>query len=655
MLTNGKTLDSWEGPAWRPPPELKIDEWSEQTISLPRSIAEVSGPLSWEVFPPAREILRAATEPGVEEITMCFPAQTCKTLIVQCILLYFLAEEGVPCLHVVGRELDAVSLNVDRYQRIIQESPKLRAMLTGAAHDMVRDAIRLNGSTLFFRGANSPAALSMHSIAKLATDETDKYEEFTGREADPISLARERTERYSNRLILKTSTPTTPRGYIWVEYLAGDRRSLWVPCPRCNFFQRMVMGNEGPGPGIKIPDGMRDPERIVQDNLAWYECEKCARKILDIDKPAMLRPGLWVPEKQKIDQSTGRVTGDPPPRRHLSYQISRVYSPFPNSTFSRVIAEFLKSKPFPMKLMNFRNSWMAEIWEDTVDKLEGEVVRTRSREGDYAQTEIPARAQIMTAGVDVQGDHIWYVIRAWGPGGESWLIRCGRLGSGVVTDFDALAGVLFRAKYKLLGSRNGVPLKLVFMDVGFAARKDEVLRFCERHGCQPVRGDSEPTMMLRQSKITDSQNRSHPLLLLDTHYFKSKLHRLIRINPADPGAWHLPRNLEEAYFLQMAVEQRVLETDKRSGRTRHVWKVFPSGADNHLFDAEVYALAAAEHQDVENQLHEPVPSETSESVPQPHPQETTDQTSPIEAYRRKTASNRPKPKRIQRTTCRIFR
>jgi len=637
-------FDKWEQRAWEPVPEIMVDEWSEQNLVLPRLLAEMSGPLSWDVAPFAREILQAATDPDVEEITLCFSAQTCKTLICMSIILYFLAKDPWPCLHVMAREDDAVALNETRYQAIIRGSPNLATLLTGAAHDMTREAIRLNDTMLTFVGANSPAALAFRSIAKLVLDETDKYHEFTGKEADPIALARERTTTYTSRLILKLSTPTTERGYIWQEYLQGDRRRFFVPCPHCGYFQRLVMGTAEPGcPGIKIPAGERDPERIVDRKLAWYECEGCRGRINDAHKSGMLRAGKWVPEAQELDPRTGEINGIPPPRRRLSYHLSRLYAPWSNTTFSHVIAEFLRSKDIPRLLMNFRNSWLAEVWHDKVDEVKDE--HLRSRVGAYKVATVPAEAHLLTAGVDVQLDHLWYVVRAWGPHGESWLVRAGRLG-----DFGALETALFRARYGTPGTRETVPLKLVLIDVGFAGRKDEVLAFCRRNHCQAVRGDANPTRSVTTTTQTDSAGRSSGLVLLDTGYFKSKLHRQIRIGLGDPGAWHLPEGLDEEYFRHLVAEQRILVTDKKTGRTHYVWRVFPQGAANHLFDCEVYALAAAELLDVEYALV----AKTGSSAPSTH----SDPSPPAAEGEPELVPQRPrtpaKTRRFTRTLCRTF-
>ena len=69
-----------------------------------------------------------------------------------------------------------------------------------------------------------------------------------------------------------------------------------------------------------------------------------------------------------------------------------------------------------------------------------------------------------------------------------------------------------------------------------------------------------------------------------------------------PARWHLPIDVDEQYFEQMTKEQRVLEVNRRTGRTCYIWKKPFSSAANHLFDCEVYALGGAYLLDLEHVL-----------------------------------------------------
>lgn len=564
---------------------MTIDAWADQSIVLPRSVAAEPGPIRLDRTPYLREILRAATDPDVEEITLMFSTQVGKTTACQLVVLYYLAEDPWPCLHVAPREDDAIAINVDRYQRIILESPLLARCLVGATNDMTREAIRLNGAALTFVGANSPAALSSRPIAILVLDETDKYPARSGKEADPIALARERTRTFDNRKIIKVSTPTTDAGYIHQQFKAGDQRRYHVPCPLCGIYQELVMGTalQG-GSGILWPEGERDPERILDSHMAWYQCGHCHGRIEDMHKPEMLRRGIWVPAAGRVDPG-GVLVVSRQPRRLLSYHLSALYSPW--LTWSRIAAEFLRSKDYPGLLMNFRNSWLADVWEDRIEELRTDHLRARIGPWEYGV--VPREARAITGGVDVQIDHLWYVLRAWGARGESWLIRCGRCEGP-----EQLAAIM-KAPYVVEGGQDRVPLVMAFIDSGWGMRQDEIYQWCRWiPGLNPVKGAARPLRSYTTSSFTHSDGTQGKLSMIDTTHYKNMLHRMIRVHDGDPDAWHLPRGVEEAYYAHMVAEQRVQEQDKLTGRPYMRWKLIPQGAANHLFDCEVYALVGAD-------------------------------------------------------------
>lgn len=70
--------------------------------------------------------------------------------------------------------------------------------------------------------------------------------------------------------------------------------------------------------------------------------------------------------------------------------------------------------------MNFVNSWLAEPWRDKADSMRSDIVMNKRQ--PYHRGTVPAEAQILTMGVDVQLDHFWVGVRAWGPSYTSWLV-----------------------------------------------------------------------------------------------------------------------------------------------------------------------------------------------------------------------------------------
>jgi phage terminase large subunit GpA-like protein len=94
----------------------------------------------------------------------------------------------------------------------------------------------------------------------------------------------------------------------------------------------------------------------------------------------------------------------------VAFWINTLYSPF--TTFQEIVAEFLKSKDDPDLLHNFINSWLAEPWEDTKLKTNAEMVMERQTE--IPEWTMPEWTKLVTGGVDVQENCLYWTIRAWG-------------------------------------------------------------------------------------------------------------------------------------------------------------------------------------------------------------------------------------------------
>ena len=63
-------------------------------------------------------------------------------------------------------------------------------------------------------------------------------------------------------------------------------------------------------------------------------------------------------------------------------------------------------------MQNFVNSWLAEPWEDTKLKTTEDLVMERQTE--LSELVVPEWTKLLTAGVDVQENSLYYTIRAFG-------------------------------------------------------------------------------------------------------------------------------------------------------------------------------------------------------------------------------------------------
>ena len=570
--------------AWTPPDDLTVSQWADRFRILHPLTSAEAGPWRTSRTPYLRGIMDSASDPSVERITICASSQVGKTECLLNVVAYGIDQSPGSMLIVLPREDDAVSLGNRRIRPMLEASPRLARHLSEAKGDNLKKEIRCGArSILYLAGSNSPADLASRPIRYLIMDEVDKFPRFSGREADPVSLATERTRTFWNRKIIMASTPTTRDGYIWREWEASDRRLFFVPCPSCSAYQPMEFAS------VKFPEDERDPKVIRDERLAWYECSACAAKIVDREKTEMMARGVWAPEGAAVDRDG--CFEEPGPTSHRGFRLNALYSPW--LTFSEVAAKFLETKDDPALLMNFVNSWLGYVFED---KTEGtSVEEVSSRAAEYKERTVPDRAIVLTAGCDLQLDHLYYTVRAHGPFEESWLVECGRIDGGL----ESLVDVLIRRVWDGTDGRKH-RLRLLCIDSGF--RTDEVYQFARSFSevVRPIKGQQRISgVPIRSNRIDksiagDPMRRSIRLWHIDTTHFKDKLARMMQARGGEHGEWHLPSQPNVEYLRQVTSEQKVYKRNRNTGATVSVWETKPGQRANHYLDCEVYSLVAAE-------------------------------------------------------------
>ena len=567
-----KTVKPYIRDEWSLPDKISVSDWADLNRRLDVKTSAEPGQWNTSRTPYLRGIMDAFSDPFVEEITVMSASQVGKTEAMYNMLGFLIDQDPGPTLMVLPRIDDAKSISTNRVLPMIQTSPCLMRYIPLNSDEITKLEYHFDRMILYFAGSNSPSDLASRPIRYLFLDEVDKYPKFSGREADPIKLASERQKTFWNKKTVKVSTPTTRDGYIYREYEKSDMCRFYVPCPHCGKYQTLAFGQ------IKWPKEESSPETVKNDKLAWYECIECKGHIDDNQKSRMMLQGKWTPE---IKTRT----------RHKGFWINSLYSPW--LTWSDIAAEFLKSKDYIELLMNFVNSWLAEVWEEKIEETTIDKLRTLTR--DYDEGSVPDDCIVLTAGVDVQKDHFYYTIRGWGYYEESWLIRAGRC-----EYWDDIVDVIFKTEYKRLLSEETLSVYMSCIDSGF--KTDEVYRFC-RHWAdktKAIKGQEEISggRFYRATKI-DINSRTGSVIPsglvlwnINTNQYKDKLNRLI--TSRDPVKWHIFRNPTDEYLNQMASEHKILIRNKTTGRAKELWQKKKEALANHFLDAEVYALAAAD-------------------------------------------------------------
>lgn len=513
--------------------------------------------------------MNAWTDPEIEHIILCFGTQLGKTESLQNCLGFSIHQDPGPALVVYPIDNLAEFASENRLEPMILACPALAERYDKRASEKLE--LQFTSMYVALGGANSPSELASRPIRYLLRDEIDKFPRWSGKEANPLSLSEERTKTFYNRKIIDASTPTLKTGPIWQMVETADRLMRYhVPCPHCGTYQALTFKQ------IKFPEEQPGWDERRRSDAAHYECEHCKGSIDDQQKLSALRLGRWVTERER----EGQV-------RSVAFHLSSLYSPW--VTWSRIVFEFLTSKDFPEKLMNFINSWLAEPWEDKATALNSDKILKKA--GGHERGTVPADAIILTAGVDVQKDHMWYSVRAWGEKLTSWLVEYGR-----AETWTEIEDALIERRYESEEGRR-FAVNLTLLDTGY--RTDEVYDLCAVYPglFLPAKGSSNKLLApYTISTLDKRRNQKHAgmkLYIVDTAFFKDFIVGRIQKETDEPGAWMVFKDCPRQFAEQITSEQKVIGKD-RKGRPFSEWVPISSHASNHLLDCEVLAACAAE-------------------------------------------------------------
>lgn len=546
-----------------PPEQITVSEWAEEYRVLDTKSSAMPGAWSNSVAPYLTGIMDEFNNYETEEIIFCKPTQVGGTEALQNMIGYIVMQDPSPTMIVYPTDVLAKSISENRLQPMFRSTPELKKKYDENSSVL---ELQFEGMYISLVGSNSPSGLASKPIRFLMMDEVDKYPGASNKEADPIKLARERTKTFHNRKIYITSTPTIKNGHIWKAKENADiEKHYFVPCPHCGEYIEFKFSN------IRFPDeeGMSYVDRA---ELSAYVCQKCGCIISDNDKHSMLRLGEW----RTVRRSTKYA-------RTVAFWINTLYSPFVR--WSQIAKEFLTSKDDPEQFQNFVNSWLAEPWEDTKLKTNAELVMERQTE--LPALVVPSWAKMLTAGVDVQENSLYWTIRAWGD-----FLTSQNIAHGQALSFEEIDRVMNLEYY----TEEGTPfiVRLCLVDSG--DQTDMVYDFCVLHSdwALPVKGSSHAQLShYKLSKINreGSSANGMTLVLVDGGKYKDMIAGRMQ-KPNGKGSWMVYEGCDEEYAQQVTAEHKV--NVKKNGVVRQEWQQKYSHGDNHLLDCEVYALAAAD-------------------------------------------------------------
>ena len=579
--------------AMRPDPELRIDEWSEKHMVLPKS-APHPGPFRYERTPYARRIAQVLS-----------PGHPCKRVVAKVASQMFKTQSAI---NAIGAWIHQAPANIlalqptdglakrfsARVSQAIRLVPVLRACVseqksrdkrnTTQAKDFKGDA------TLYINTAGSASNLAEITARYLFIDEVDRLPPLD--EGDSVEIAEARaTQHERDCKFYEVSSPTI-EGFSKIDELfkMGTQEVYRVPCPHCGHHHELLLENF---------HFRRDEDSGFMDR-AWFTCPECGSDIEEHHKATIF-----------LDEAEGGTAhwhatskGD---GETISVTMSAFYMPIGAIGWLSLARQYDRARQALQRgdhtlMQAFYNTRLGLSYRNSETTTTAKQLRDRAE--DYAPRVLPDAALVATMTVDTQPNRLEVQIEGWGPGLEHWVLDYITLIGSPSEPPDHPGSVWERLdeikRTPLLhASGRAIYISAYGIDAGGANTQDVYNYGSARRGqsCTVLHGANRPNRPIMGSAPSrvdiDWGGTKTPggveLWAVGTDVAKDYLSTRMHLDEG-PGAMHFYDKLPPEWFDQMVVEQP--RTRWAKGRPIREW-IKPNGARNEAWDVSVYNLAIA--------------------------------------------------------------
>lgn len=460
MTSPAATLHAFCLSLMRPAPAESPTDWALKHVIFDEK--EYHGPFTIDGAEYLREPLDEFASTTITDSVECWGSQTRKTSMYMAGSCWTIENDPSGIFWVMPTRELARSFSSTRLRPCLKKTVPHLIPKGRERHLFNTSEMTLGAAGIRLTGGGSAAALSSTPARRVLIDEVEKLLEQVQGEADAVDLAEQRAKNALWPQRRKTSSPALATGLIWQQFLRGDQRRYFIPCPGCGksvvlawskqFTVFRITGDEAFATWdkeAKRKDGTWDEERVSKS--ARYTCPHCAFHIRDGHRAKMNARGEWRPTA-------------PAPAHLRSRHLPSLYSCAPECSVSRLALRFLEKKTRSLLgLQGFINGDLAEPY--SAQETRGERIELITKR----MVEVTAEwKKLLTADCQAKTPHFWYVVRAWN-GGNSEGLEFGSLDT-----WEELRAVQLK---------HGIPDVGVVIDSGYGAKSEaEVYQNCARFG-----------------------------------------------------------------------------------------------------------------------------------------------------------------------------
>lgn len=612
--------------AWRKPDAPPITRWAAERFLLSGQVEATRGPYNLRKYPYLIEILESWEDPETEKISIMASTQVGKTLLSIVCLAYVADTDPAPALICTPNQAATTEFR-DRFYANCLESPTLRGRVPSEKKWNTRH-IELERSRIYLAWAGSRQRLRGRACRYVVLSEIDVYQKTMA--GDPIRVAEERTKKFYRRTILQESSPVGEDSPIAAEYEAGDQRRWHCKCPTCGRYQELrffklskgELAGRGGLDGYRGGDGEFLPVEEARAAVHYLCLNGC--KIYDDQKRDFVETGLWVRDGQKID-CNGKLQGQPKrSARNASFHLWSVHSD--TITFADIAEAHIRHHDGG-QIGDFWQNWLG-LKYSTAKRVPRWARVGRMLAGDHGRGEVWPQGWFLSAGADVQGDGVYWVVRAWGHQMASWLVDWGFLQryrdqeqpEGLSSDLDQLSLRLLDRRWPVVDGQETplgaveVGVKLLNIDANY--RTTDVGKWLaslsSRKRVRAIMGDTFHVKMAERFRRTRIERTSQKrdkrgmeVWRINVNAFKEDLmSQIVAGCDGRDRLFQLTSDVSRtgAIYLKQLVNEQKRAVEDKWGRTKMEWVVRSQSTGNHYWDCEIYARAAADMVLAEQQL-----------------------------------------------------
>ena len=587
--------------SWQPPPKLTTTEWADKFRYLAAESSALPGKYNSKLTPWVAGMHEALDDQEVYKVVCMKSAQVAWTDgVINNWLGRIIDIDPSPVIGLFSKTDAAREYGQEKLSPMVTATPRLKDKMDVATSrkDGNRALFKkFAGGFLKLVGSNSPSNVKSTPAPRVFVEEPDDAAVNVGQQGDSIKLLEERTKTYPRRKIVFGGTPSI-KGLSTIEdaYLSSDQRQFYVPCHDCGDSHVLSWDNIG------WDDDDNEVHEIyghARPETAYYSCPHCGSIWSDHEKNANVRKASW--------QATAEFRGV------AGFYINELYSPFPGSTFSRLVERYLEAEK---KLAEgdqtdsivFTNSALGLPYEFKSDAPEVDELVEKAL--DYQQLDVPRDGLLLTAGVDVQHDRFAIIVRAWGRDEESWLVYWDELNGNVFDKQDPVWAALEKRLYSPIKHSSGASMVIsaVSIDSSDGGTSDNVYAFVRAmnkkyaaittmaikgssndYGTREIFAKPKQSIDTKGYKNTKASKYGLKPFIVGTHKAKDEISRRLKLIGRGKDRFHYFKDVRVDYFDHLVAE---VKAPHRSIRNRKVWQL-RSGQRNEALDCEVYAMHAA--------------------------------------------------------------